>query len=258
MTLDYQTMIRTVSLVFWPMARITGLMLSLPVLSSNLISGRIKVFYILSLSWVCSFLVPEQLSLEHFNGLYVVYVIQEVCFGAIMGFVMQLVFQVFILGGQVISLQAGLGFAIMVDPTSKASVPWVGQLYLMMMTLMFLALNGHLVVLEALIESFKITPIGSMVIDENLVGRVLSLSGWMFKEAVLISMPAIISLLLVNLAFGIMSRVAPQLNVFSLGFPITLLMAIVIIYVCMGNIGAHMIGGIEQGMHLILGMVRHG
>lgn len=258
MTVDYQTMIRTVSQIFWPVARITGLMLSLPVFNSNLISTRIKIFYILALSWVCSFLVPEQLSLEHFSGLYVVYVIQEVFFGVIMGFIMQLIFQVFVLGGQVISLQAGLGFAIMVDPTSKASVPWVSQLYLMMMTLMFLALNGHLAVLEALIESFKVLPIGGIDMTENLVGQVISLSGWMFKEAVLIAMPATISLLIVNLAFGIMSRVAPQLNVFSLGFPITLLMAILILYLCMGSVGVHMSGAIEEGMHLILGMVRHG
>ena len=87
-----------------------------------------------------------------------------------------------------------------------------------------------------------------------MVWNVIMFSGWMFKEAVLISIPAILSLLIVSLSFGIMTRVAPQLNIFSLGFPITLLMGFVIIKVGLHSIGTQMSESIQQGMQFIIGM----
>ncbi|CEG56474.1 flagellar biosynthetic protein FliR [Legionella fallonii] len=256
MNVDYQTIISTLSQVVWPLVRISGLMLTVPVFSSNFIPSRIKVIFVLALGWVCSPFISSQLSFLNFNGLYLVYIIQELLLGMLMGFALQLVFQVFVLGGQIISMQAGLGFAVMVDPASKASVPLVSQLYLMMTTLSFLALNGHLTLLDALINSFSMMPIGKGAIDNTMVWHVLMFSGWMFKEAVLISIPAILSLLIVSFSFGIMARVAPQLNIFSLGFPITLLMAIIVIKIDLPGMGAEIASSIEQGMHFIKGMLR--
>ncbi|WBV72077.1 flagellar biosynthetic protein FliR [Legionella pneumophila] len=169
---------------------------------------------------------------------------------------MQIVFQVFILGGQIISMQAGLGFAVMVDPTSNASVPLISQLYLMVTTLIFLALNGHLAILETLIESFRIMPIGKSSLDPSVVWSTIMFSGWMFKEAVLISIPAILSLLIVSLSFGVMARVAPQLNLFSLGFPITLLMGFVIIKIGLPTVGTEMVESIKHGIQFITGILR--
>lgn len=256
MDLDYQTMIRGFSQFIWPMGRIGGLMLSVPVFSSIMLPGRIKVLFIFALSWTCSAFVPEQLSFANFDGLYLVYIIQELLLGFLMGFVLQIVFQVFVLGGQILSMQAGLGFAVMVDPSSKASVPLVSQFYMMMITMIFLALNGHLALLEALIESFKVMPLGKVPIEHSMVWQVLLFSSWMFKEAVIISIPAILSLLIVSLSFGIMARVAPQLNIFSLGFPITLLMAFVIIKIGLQNIGTQMDESIQYGMQFIIGILR--
>ena len=254
MNLDYQTLIHYFSQTVWPIGRIGGLMLTVPVFSSNMVPARIKVFFIFALSLVCSTFVPEKLSFLHFNGFYLVYMIQELFLGLLMGFVLQLVFQVFVLGGQIVSMQAGLGFAVMVDPSSRASVPLISQFYLMMVTLVFLSLNGHLVVLDTLIESFRIMPIGNITLENSIVWKVILFSGWMFKEAVLISIPAILSLLIVSLSFGIMTRVAPQLNIFSLGFPITLLMGIAIIKIGLPGVGAQIADSIEQGMFFIKGM----
>ncbi|MBL7479035.1 flagellar biosynthetic protein FliR [Legionella bononiensis] len=256
MNLDYQSMIRLFSQVIWPMGRIGGLMLTVPVFSSGLLPPRIKIFLLCALCWTCTAFVPEQLSFLHFNGLYLVYILQELFLGMLMGFVLQLVFQVFVLGGQIISMQAGLGFAIMVDPASKASVPLISQFYLMMMTLIFLSLNGHLALLDALLESFRMIPIGQVPQDNAMVWNVILFSGWMFKEAVLISIPAILSLLIVSLSFGIMTRVAPQLNIFSLGFPITLLMGFVVIKIGLSTVGTQMSESIQHGMHFITGMLR--
>lgn len=256
MNLDYPTMIRAFSQVIWPIGRIGGLILTVPVFSSHLFPSRIKVLFVLALSWVCAPFVPHHLSFLDFNGLYLVYMMQELFLGMLMGFTLQLVFQVFVLGGQIISMQAGLGFAVMVDPSSKASVPLVSQFYLMMTTLIFLALNGHLAILDALMNSFKMMPISQAPIDMSMVWQVILFSGWMFKEAVLISIPAILSLLIVSLSFGIMARVAPQLNIFSLGFPITLLMGMAIIKIGLPSLGVQITESLEHGMHFIIGMLR--
>jgi flagellar biosynthetic protein FliR len=105
-------------------------------------------------------------------------------------------------------------------------------------------------------SSFEIMPISHAPVENNMVWSVLMFSGWMFKEAVLISIPAILSLLIVSLSFGIMTRVAPQLNIFSLGFPITLLMGMVIIKIAIPSVGIQIAESIEQGMHFIIGMLR--
>jgi flagellar biosynthesis protein FliR len=254
MNIDYPSMMKLFSQTIWPMGRFSGLFLAAPLFSSSLIPARIRVLFVFLLSWVCSYLVPEELSFQNFNGLYVVYIIQELAFGILMGFVLQLVFQLFILGGQIISMQAGLGFAVMVDPMSKASIPLISQFY-SFMVLIILSLNGHVALLQALISSFKVMPIGSLLIESSMVWSVISFSGWMFKEAVLITIPAIISLLLVSLSFGINTRVAPQLNIFSLGFPITLLMGIIIVQICLPMVGEQMEQSLEQGMQLILGLL---
>lgn len=256
MNFDYQTVIQQFSQYIWPMIRIGGLMLTVPVLSSGLLPPRVKLLFMFTLSWICVALVPEELSFDRFNGLYLVYIAQELLLGMLMGFVMQLVFQVFVIGGQIISMQAGLGFAVMVDPASKASVPLISQLYLMMTTLIFLSLNGHLLIIESLLCSFKQMPVGELSVTMDMVWGVINFSGWMFKEAVLISIPAILSLLIVNLSFGIMTRVAPQLNVFSLGFPITLLMGFVIIKIGLATLGTQIVESIDYGMSFIIGMLR--
>lgn len=255
MDLDYQTLIRMISQFIWPFARIGGLLLSVPVFSSALLPSRIKVIFLLVLSWVCAPLVPAQLTLLHFDGWYVVYIAQELFLGLLMGFILQLAFQVFIIGGQIIAMQAGMGFAVMVDPTSKASVPLVGQLYLFMITLLFLSLNGHLAVIETLMESFKVMPIGHAGVSQRVLWGAINFSGWMFKKSVLISIPALLSLLVVSLSFGVMARVAPQLNIFSLGFPITLFMGIVIIQYGLPSVAAQMAEIIDDGMRFVVGML---
>ncbi|KTD73603.1 flagellar biosynthetic protein FliR [Legionella tucsonensis] len=255
MKLDYPTIIHMISQIIWPMGRIGGLLLTIPVFSSVLLPPRIKIILLFVLSSVCAFTVPKELSFLNFNGFFLVYIIQELLFGLLMGFVLQLVFQIFVLGGQIIAMQAGLSFAVMVDPASRASVPLVSQLYSMMMTLIFLALNGHLTVFETLLDSFRIIPVGQISVTQSMVWNVILFSGWMFKQAVLISIPALLSLLIVSLAFGIMSRAAPQLNIFSLGFPITLVMGIVVIKVGLPSVAIQMADLIKEGMRFMTRML---
>ncbi len=98
-------------------------------------------------------------------------------------------------------------------------------------------------------------PIGQVNIDNSALWQVIMFSSWMWREGVLISIPAILSMLVVSLAFGIMTRVAPQLNIFSLGFPITLLMSMLVIKISMPTVGLEMVSSLEHGMEFIMGML---
>ncbi|QRN03271.1 flagellar biosynthetic protein FliR [Legionella sp. MW5194] len=255
MDIDYKTMIIQISQVVWPMPRISGLFLTMPVISSVLIPVRVRVVIAMAFSFLLSSFVPSSLTLEHFNGYYLIYLAFELLLGLMMGFVLQMVFQVFVIGGQIIAMQAGLGFATMIDPASKASVPLISQFYLLMVSLMFLALNGHLAVFELFFNSFTMLPVGSVPVELSDIGRVLIFSGWMMKESVLVALPAILALLVISLAFGVMTRVAPQLNIFSIGFPITLFMGIVILRVSLPGVAAQIADSLEQGMLLIKGLL---
>ena len=141
-------------------------------------------------------------------------------------------------------MQTGLGFSSMMDPSSGFSVTSISQFYMMMFTLLFLAMNGHLVLFDYLFRSFTIIPLdggGGWNLDMMYLVR---LGGWMMAGGLLISLPAVVSLLVINLALGVMTRAAPQLNIFSIGFPITLLLGLLTVWLSMI--------GIEPVFHLLV------
>jgi flagellar biosynthetic protein FliR len=111
----------------------------------------------------------------------------------------------------------------------------IGQLFMILVTLLFLAMNAHLVVFEVLAESFFTLPVGSGLLVGNYLEIVLRLS-WVIAAALLLVLPAVTALLVVNLAFGVMTRAAPQLNIFSIGFPLTLVLGMVIVWIGMTDI----------------------
>ncbi|MCE3043449.1 flagellar biosynthetic protein FliR [Legionella sp. 16cNR16C] len=256
MGISHQTIILYLSQIVWPLARISGLFLSMPLISSVLLPRSIRIIFAFALAFIAMPFIPESMSFLYFRLEHIFFLMNEILLGLLMGFALQLVFQIFIVGGQIIAMQAGLGFAVMVDPASKASVPLVSQLYLIMVSLLFLTLNGHLALFDLFLESFKIKPIGQFEVGVTELASILGFSAWMLKESVLVSLPAILSLLLVSLAFGVMSRVAPQLNLFSIGFPITLLMGFIVIRFSLPGLFDQMSDSIEQGILLIKGMLR--
>ena len=149
---------------------------------------------------------------------------------------MQLLFQIFVIGGQIVAMQNGLGFALMVDPVNGVSVASISQLYLMTVNLLFFALNGHLAVMYLIGTSFEQLPVGTIgiVLDNYL--EVVRLGSWMFTGSVLVALPSIIALLVVNVSFGVISRVAPQMNIIAVGFPFTMVMGLIIIWLTLSNI----------------------
>ena len=130
----------------------------------------------------------------------------------------------------------GLGFASMVDPATGVSVPVISQFYLVLSTLLFLTLGGHLLLIEMLIDSFQSLPIGVTGIERSDLWSVIAWSSRLFSAGLLMAMPAITSLLMVNVAFGVVTRAAPQLNIFAVGFPITLVLGALLMWLTLPSV----------------------
>jgi flagellar biosynthesis protein FliR len=218
-----------------PLFRITAMLMFMPIIGTQLVSARVRLYLALAICLVIMPTLPPIPVIDAINLQAFIWIAQEILIGAMLGFVLQLFFQVFAIAGQIVAMQMGLGFASMVDPANGISVPVIGQVFMILVTLLFLAMNAHLVVFEVLTESFFTLPVGSGFLVDNYWEIANKLS-WVLGAALLLVLPAITALLVVNLAFGVMTRAAPQLNIFSIGFPLTLVLGLVIVWIGMADI----------------------
>lgn len=221
----------------WVLFRVASVLMTMPVFGTQLLPMRIRLYLALMITLLIVPQAPPVPSIDVFSLATWVIIAEQILIGAAMGFMLQLLFQIHVLAGQIVAMQMGLGFASMNDPAMGISVAVVGQVFTMLVTLLFLIMNGHLVVIEVLAESFNTLPIGEMLTRVDFYTLVLRFS-WVLGAALLIALPAVTALLIVNLSFGVMMRAAPQLNIFSIGFPLTLVFGLFIIWVVLGNVGA--------------------
>jgi len=220
----------------WPLYRILAFFLIAPLFGARNVPQRVRILLGVTVTFLLAPMLPPMPDIEAVSLASTVVVAHQLVIGVALGFLVMTLFQVFVLAGQAIAMQMGLGYASMMDPANGISVTVLAQWYLTLVTLLFLAINGHLVVFEVLIESFYTMPVGQTGLmtesfyDLTLWGR------WMFASAVSIALPAIGSLLLVNIAFGIMNRAAPSMNIFSLGFPMTMLMGLFVLWLSFNGV----------------------
>lgn len=222
LTLNAADVSMWVSRMWWPVLRVTGFVLTAPAASEAVVPGRVKIVLTLALAFLLAPLVEPPAGLSIFSAAGMLAAVLELLIGVSIGMVVQLTFEALVFAGQSISLTMGLGFATLVDPQRGAQVPVLGQMFMIFGTLIYLSLNGHLMLLGALAESFHTLPIGAHVGEDFLMSVVL----WgarVFDTGLLIALPAVIALVIVNLALGVVTRAAPQLNLFGIGFTITLL-----------------------------------
>lgn len=207
----------------WPLFRVAALVTAAPIFGARTVPMRIKLVFSLMLTLLVMPILPPMPVVDPISGEAVLITLNQILIGVGMGLALQFVFAMFVVGGQIIAYQMGLGFATMVDPTSGTSVPVISQFYVIMLTLIFFILDGHLVFIDVLAESFRTLPVGMDGLTREGFWAFAVWGGNMYSGAVKIALPAIASLLLINLTFGIVTRAAPQFNVFSLGFPIAIL-----------------------------------
>ena len=220
-----------------PLFRIAALLMSMPLIGTQLVPVRVRLYLALAIALVLVPTLPPMPVVESLSLASLLLIAEQLLIGVMFGFVLQLFFHVFIVSGQLLAMQMGLGFASMVDPANGISVPVLGQFFNMLVILLFLSVNGHLVVLEMLAEGFVTLPVGGGL-STNDFWEVAGKLGWVLGAGLLLVLPAITALLVVNLAFGLMTRAAPQLNIFSIGFPLTLVLGLIIVWIGMADIFA--------------------
>ena len=238
MILPIDNMIEWFSQVFWTFLRIGAFLMVVPIFGNQLVPRRVRV----SLAFVVSIAVAPLVSadapiLDGFDLGLLVSAVMQLFAGIALGFATMIFFQLFVIAGQFVGMQMGLGFAAMVDPGNGVQVTVWSQFFLMLVTLLFVTMNGHLLLLEVLVEGFRAHPFGVNMPLNELAGAIVEFGGWMWVGGALVALPAVISLLVVNLAFGVMSRSAPQLNVFSLGFPFSLVFGLVVVWLLLSGWG---------------------
>ena len=236
MDITDEMIIGWISRHLWPLFRIASFFMIIPIIGTQLVPARIRLGLALLTTILVAPLIDvipviDPLSLSSINIL-----LQQMMIGSMMGFMFIMFMQLFAIAGQIIAMQMGLGFASMVDPASGVSVPVLSQIFLICVTLLFLATNGHLVMIEVFLESFRVWPISVSIFNDSgftpeIIWLMIHRVSWMFASALLLSLPVITSVLVINISFGIMSRASPQMNVFALGFPISQLFGMVIIWV---------------------------
>ena len=222
-----------------PFMRISGMLATMVGLSAKTVPTTVRALLTLFIAFIILPVIPPVPVVEILSVSTFVLVIQQLIIGISLGFISTMVLNTFVLAGQVVAMQTGLGFASIVDPVNGINVPAVGQFYLILATLLFWALDGHLAMIRMVVMSFTAFPVGEAWLQPEQFREIAHWAGWMFISAVTLSLAPIVSLLIVNLAFGVMTKAAPQLNIFSLGFSIAQIMGLVIIWITMDNFTYH-------------------
>lgn len=206
----------------WPLFRIGALIASAPILGNATNPRMVKIGLAVALTLVVAPLLGPIPAVDPGSAAGLLILAQQIVIGVAMGLTIRIIFVAVEMAGNLIGLQMGLGFATFFDPVNASQVPVVAQFVGLLFTLVFLALNGHLLMIEVLAESFQLFPISSEPTSALGWKAVAEWGGEIFRAGLLLALPMIAALLIANLSIGIMTRAAPQLNIFAVGFPITL------------------------------------
>jgi flagellar biosynthetic protein FliR len=209
-------------------------MMVAPIFGARLVPKRVRLALAVAITVVVAPMMPptQPFELSLATGLVVA---QEVLIGAAIGFCLQMIFDALIVAGQTIAMSMGLGLATMVDPQRGISVPVISQFFVILGTLIFLSLGGHLATLRLLSDSFSVLPVGHSL-SRNGLFMLANWGGQLFAGALRIALPAATALLIANIAFGIMSRAAPTLNLFAVGLPAGLLIGFLLLLLNIGHL----------------------
>lgn len=243
---------------WWPFLRISGFVLTVPIIGTRALPRRVRALLAIALSALLAPLVvlpPAVADLELLGAEGLLVAAQQLVVGAALGLVLRMVFMVFEFAGQVVAQQMGLGFAAMVDPASGMTVPVISQFYIVLATLLFFATDAHLQLVTLLADSFTLLPVGTPIAAELLSG-VMHWSGELLALAVLLMLPTVIALLVVNLVFAVMTRSAPQLNVFAIGFPITLMFGVLMLLLTLPTLHEGFTAVLDSGFSAAYALLR--
>jgi len=215
---------------FWPFVRIGALMAIMPVLSARTIPVRVKLLIALIVTAAIAPSVHLDRPIDPFTNEGVFMAIEQAGIGLAMGLAFVVVFQAITLAGQMVANGMGLGFASLVDPSTGTSSPVISQFYTIIVTLFFVVLDGHLLIFQMLHDSFVQLPLNGHFLSTASIKSLIDWGSHIFAWGVVVALPAVTALLLANMALGLIGRAAPTLNVFSIGFVITILGGLLLLW----------------------------
>jgi flagellar biosynthesis protein FliR len=237
-TIEMSALIYWLSGMLWALGRVGGFFMVAPIFSATVVPQRVRVAMLIVLTMVLSPLAPTQMDLFSAGGAATM--VSQILIGGSIGFVLQLIFQAVSYGGILIGQAMGLGYAELINPMNNTSSPVLGQFYLVMVSMLFLAMDGHLQVISLLADSFRSLPPGATGLDANSLFAVVMAASDLFSGALRVALPAMTSLLLVNIGFAATARASPAMNLFTVGFPISICAGFVTLWMAMrGLAGAY-------------------
>lgn len=233
--------------LLWPLTRILGVIAVAPILSHKSVPNRVKLGIGILLTLIVMPTLPSLPSFDIFSFQGLLLLAEQLLIGVAIGFSMRLFVAAIEIAGQMIAMTMGLGFATFFDPESQGQTTSITQLLMILTMLIMLSLDVHLVVITALSESFVTLPITTESLDLNFM-KIVEWGASIFSLGLLLSLPAVATLLVINMALGILTRTAPQLNIFGVGFPVTLSMGFLILALTLPGMLKPIENLVQQGM----------
>ncbi|MDA7599721.1 flagellar biosynthetic protein FliR [Alphaproteobacteria bacterium] len=253
--LELQFVVGLLLQYFFCSLRIGAFLLSAPLFGARWMPLPVRIMMALVLGSIVAVQFPSITISQLTTAQTVMAVFNELAIGLTAGLILSILFAAILLAGEKIASTAGLGFAAQVDPQTGGQTPVVSQTLYLFLLVLFLSLDGHLIALATIYKSYELIPIGSVIKPEAMVQAGIDAGGAMFLAAAIIMLPIAIILLLINVSIGIITKSAPQLNLFSFGFPISLLAVFFALYISVGSLGNSMRWLIDDSLETVEMMI---
>ncbi len=238
---------------FFPLARVLALLVAAPPFNNPAVTVRVKLLLGLAITIAIAPTLQQIPVAEPASGMGLLILAQQIVIGFAMGFSMRLVFSAVDMAGMMISNQMGLGFATAYDPQSASQTPVISEFLGVLALLIFMAINGHLMVIATLGKSFAVLPIGAGAAASSTWLNIANAGGIIFSSGVLLALPLVVAMLITNIALGILVRVAPQLNLLAIGFPVTILLGFSSLLLSLSYLSMPIQEMFEYGLQSMLG-----
>jgi flagellar biosynthetic protein FliR len=240
-----------IAALMFPLARLLGLFSSAPVFSNRGVSVRVRLAIGMGVAIAVLPVLPPMPQVPPGGGLGLAIFAQQIFIGIAIGFMMRIVFAAVDMAGALIGMQMGLSFAIFFDPDAGGQTAVLSDFLNLLATLLFLAVNGHLLMIDILVRSFEWLPVTAAPVNAAGWGFIARTGLTVFAAGLLLAMPIVAILLVANIALGVLTRAAPQLNLFAVGFPITLTAGFIGVLLIMNNFAPVLQSLFERGFDSI-------
>lgn len=235
----------------WPLTRVLALVASAPVLGNPSVPLQVRLGLAVMITLIVVPILGPMPQVEPGSQAGLLILAQQIVIGLAIGFAMRVVFVAVEMAGELVGLQMGLGFATFFDPANAGHIPVVGQFLGLVVTLFFVTINGHLQMISLLSQSFSALPISGAPLAATGFRVLVSWGGEIFAAGLLLALPLLAALLTTNLALGILTRAAPQLNIFSVGFPLTLAMGLLVLGLALPHFAPVLERMIQDGLQMM-------